>query len=279
MNELTKRIIVAAIGIPLGIIVIYFGGLVFNIVIYIISAIALWEFYKLAEKKGYPTDFALGIGLGFATIGPYTIFMLDGTLLEDMFYYELLKGAVFVYVLCFLLVPFYFLFSKKENYLAGIGVVFAGFFYISLPFFCLVILRDLDNGFYWTILTFATIWICDSAAYFIGKKFGKHKLMSVVSPKKTIEGAIAGFIAALIFFIFASNYLINEISLTTSIVLGVVIGIFGQIGDLIESKIKRDVGAKDSSNLIPGHGGILDRFDSIIFVVPFVLIILNLLNI
>jgi len=274
MNELTKRIIVAGIGIPLGITVIYLGGLIFNIVICIISIIAIWEFYNIAEKKGYITDFSLGITLGIGTIMPYTIFVLDG-MLDDVFYFEMFKSIIIVYTLFFLLVPLYFLFRKKENYLACIGITFTGFFYISLPFFCLVILRDINNGFYWTILIFVSIWICDSAAFFIGRKFGKHKLAPTISPKKSIEGAIAGFIASTTFFIIVANYLIEDCSLIQIVVIGIVIGIFGQIGDLIESKIKRDADVKDSSNIIPGHGGILDRFDSIIFVVPFVLIILK----
>ena len=277
MTELTKRIIVAAIGIPLGIVVMYFGGVVFNVIILFISLLALYEFYQIAEKKGYPTDLYLGIGLGVGTIMPYTIFVLtDADLGVDLYEptFELINGIISVYIFFLLLVPLYFLFRKKENYLATIGVTFAGFFYISLPFFCLVLLRDLENGFYWTILTFASIWICDIAAFFIGRKFGKHKLAPTISPKKSIEGAIAGFIASAMFFIVTSNYFIEEISLALSIALGVVIGIFGQLGDLIESKFKRDADVKDSSNLIPGHGGVLDRFDSIIFVVPFVYIIL-----
>ena len=275
MSELQKRIIVAAIGIPIGIILIYLGGLFFIITIITISSIALWEFYKLAEKRGYPSDWILGLALGTAILTTYYIFNNFGNETSEEIFY----GIVTVYLFSFLLVPLYLLFNdKKGHYLARIGVVFTGFFYISLPFFCLVLLRDLDNGFYYTILTFASIWVCDSAAYFIGRKFGKHKLMPSVSPQKSIEGAIAGFIASSIFFVILSNYFIADIPLHLSIVLGIIIGIFGQIGDLIESKFKRDADIKDSSNIIPGHGGVLDRFDSIIFVVPFVFIILILFN-
>ena len=276
MNELTKRIIVAAIGIPVGIIVMYLGGIIFNVVILIISLIALIEFYKIAEKKGYPTCIPIGIIIvGFPIIAVLSHKIYSVTDYKP-FIDITAPHFILLFITLFFVMPLYFLFSKKENFLAGIGVAFTSFFYISLPFFSLVLLRDLENGFYYTILTFASIWVCDSAAFFIGRKFGKHKLAPNISPKKSVEGAIAGFIASTTFFVITSNYLI-EISLVLSIVLGVVIGIFGQIGDLIESKIKRDAGVKDSGNIIPGHGGVLDRFDSIIFVVPFVYIILLLL--
>ena len=275
MNELTKRIIVAAIGIPLGIILMYFGGIVFNIVILLISLVAIWEFYELAKKKGYPAEYQLGIALGIIPMIPYMIFTIQGDLLNTPKTPEEIGLVLFVCIFILLLVPLFLLFKKKENYLAVIGVTFMGFFYVSLPFFFLVLLRNLDNGFYWTILTFATIWICDSAAFFFGRKFGKHKLAPSISPNKSIEGAVTGFVVSAASFILAANYLISEVSLIKVTVIGIVIGIFGQLGDLIESKLKRDVGVKDSSNIIPGHGGILDRFDSIIFVIPFVYLIIQ----
>jgi phosphatidate cytidylyltransferase len=175
-----------------------------------------------------------------------------------------------------------FLFSTRSNAIAGIGVMLTGFFYISLSFFLLGQLREfyllfpyIENfGFFIVIIMFCSIWICDSAAYFIGRKFGKHKLLERVSPKKSIEGAVAGFIASAVFFPLASYFFIPEFSTVYAIILGVIVGIFGQIGDLVESKLKRDADVKDSSDLIPGHGGILDRFDSIIFVSPIVFIFL-----
>jgi phosphatidate cytidylyltransferase len=120
---------------------------------------------------------------------------------------------------------------------------------------------------------FASIWVCDSAAYFTGKSFGKHKFAEKVSPKKTWEGAIGGLIGALIvgllfyyFDSFSKSYIY--------IIIALISGTIGQYGDLVESLIKRDVGVKDSSNLIPGHGGVLDRIDSLLAVSPFVLFIL-----
>ena len=126
------------------------------------------------------------------------------------------------------------------------------------------------------ISIFAAIWICDSAAYYIGTAFGKHKLFVRVSPKKSWEGAIAGFVFAILAMIASKIIVLDFLSWNSTIGIGIIIGVLGQIGDLIESLFKRDSGVKDSSNLIPGHGGIFDRFDSLIFTAPLILILLIL---
>jgi phosphatidate cytidylyltransferase len=277
MSELSKRIIVAAVAIPIAFFVMYLGRIAFALVISIISSLALWEFYKMAEKKNYPTFKIFGIIFG---IIPVFLYLFCNIL--HLFFIVFIAFVVGILILSLL--------SKRENIIAGIGVMFAGFFYISLSFFSLISLRsdlfieyfiDVNNnenfGFYLVSLIFCSVWICDSAAYFIGRKFGKHKLLERVSPKKTIEGAAAGFLASALFFPILSHFLMPEFNLIYAIIFGIVIGIFGQIGDLIESKLKRDAGVKDSSNLIPGHGGILDRFDSIIFISPILLGIIILL--
>ena len=122
--------------------------------------------------------------------------------------------------------------------------------------------------------TFLTVWICDTCAYLLGMAFGRHNLMPSVSPKKTWEGAIGGFLGAVLSFWAASYWLLPGFGVYNALLLGAIIGVIGQIGDLAESKIKRDAAVKDSSNIIPGHGGLLDRFDSILFVIPAVLIYL-----
>jgi phosphatidate cytidylyltransferase len=127
-----------------------------------------------------------------------------------------------------------------------------------------------NNGGYLIISILATIWICDSAAFFGGTALGKHKLFPRVSPKKSWEGAIFGFVFAILAMILAKNIVLDFITLKDAIVIGFIIGTLGQIGDLTESLLKRDAGVKDSSNLIPGHGGIFDRFDSLLFSSPII---------
>ena len=127
-------------------------------------------------------------------------------------------------------------------------------------------------------MLFVAIWMCDIFAYFGGSTFGKHKLYPKVSPKKSIEGAVSGFLGAFVTVYFANVYLLPELSFAQVCVLVILLGLFGQIGDLIESLFKRDAGVKDSGNSIPGHGGVLDRLDSFIFVTPVVLITVKLFS-
>ncbi|HEX9740327.1 MAG TPA: phosphatidate cytidylyltransferase, partial [Ignavibacteriaceae bacterium] len=128
---------------------------------------------------------------------------------------------------------------------------------------------------YLIISIFAAIWICDSAAYYGGTALGKHKLFARVSPNKTWEGAGFGFVFAVITIVLAKIIILNFLSLGTAIAIGIIIGLFGQIGDLIESLFKRDAGVKDSSSVIPGHGGIFDRFDSLLYTAPVILLYLK----
>ncbi len=172
------------------------------------------------------------------------------------------------------------LFSKNTNIYANVGTSFAGLLYITIPMVLLILIRFQTyipdvNSAYFILMIFCSVWICDSAAYFVGKKFGKRKLLASVSPKKTVAGAIGGFLASLLFFPIASNFILPAFPILYACIIGAAIGIFGQIGDLVESKFKRDAHVKDSGSLIPGHGGVLDRFDSIIFTIPIVYVLLS----
>jgi len=135
--------------------------------------------------------------------------------------------------------------------------------------------EDYFSGGYLIISIFITIWICDSAAFFLGTAFGKHKLFPRVSPKKSWEGSIAGFIFALLTMIALKYIILYSFSFVDALITGIIIGSVGQIGDLVESLIKRDAGVKDSSNLIPGHGGIFDRFDSLMLSSPVIYLYLS----
>jgi phosphatidate cytidylyltransferase len=114
------------------------------------------------------------------------------------------------------------------------------------------------------------IWICDTAAFHFGVALGKHKLFPRVSPNKSWEGSIFGFIFAIATAVAAKYIVLDYLSLPQSVVIGCIVGIFGQLGDLIESLLKRDAGVKDSSHIIPGHGGAFDRFDSLLLTAPLV---------
>jgi phosphatidate cytidylyltransferase len=125
------------------------------------------------------------------------------------------------------------------------------------------------------IALFVSIWVCDSAAYFAGRAFGRHKLFERVSPNKTWEGWFAGLVFAIGTFLVAREVALPYLTFTGALVCGAIVGIVGQLGDLVESLLKRDAGIKDSSSLIPGHGGVLDRFDSVMMVSPLVFLYLD----
>ncbi len=261
----------------------------------IISSVSLWEYYKMAEKKySYPNK-VMGLFFGFL-------------LILNVSYYSFLIALLNTTILMIIFVLFVLIFElwrKKPNINLNISSTVTGVFYISLSFSFVILLRNMykdmsilqnstldflhlnspallltDSESAWLLLCILiSIWICDSAAYFAGKGFGKHKLFERVSPKKTWEGAIAGFFFGIIAFWLSAEILIKDFPLIHSIVIGVIVGIFGQIGDLAESQLKRDAGVKDSSAIIPGHGGFLDRFDSILFVIPLVYIYLFFVSI
>jgi len=298
-----KRILIAAVGIPLFVVVSFIGGIPFFLTISCISALALHEFYKLARLKGSEPQIALGLIAGFFINLSFFHDKLQSAVLnllgknniiipfpsQTQLLYIML--TIIIVTLCLIE-----LFRNRGSAVLNLSVTIFGLLYI--PFFLgtFIGLRELfvpfdfpvsrffvepesftnpyvrDEiyrwGAYTVISILAIIWICDSAAYYIGSAAGRHKLFPRVSPNKSWEGALAGFISAVIAGILFKIFFLNYLSLGSAVILGVIIGTIGQLGDLVESLLKRDAGVKDSSNIIPGHGGVLDRFDSLILVSP-----------
>lgn len=209
--------------------------------------------------------------------------MLGTVLITISFYfYELEKLWVIILILFYvsLLIE---LFRNKSSATLNIAATTWGFFYPTFFFSFHILIRELPKsvnieysaGARWILLMLVTIWVCDTAAYFLGSTIGKHKLFPRVSPNKTIEGAIAGFIFAIITaYIFHITY-IKLLSLLDCLIIGAIVGVMSQIGDLIESLFKRDAGVKDTSGILPGHGGFLDRFDAPLFVAPLIYLYLR----
>ncbi len=282
MSELVKRIAVAVIGIPLFIGMLYLGGWWFTIFVMLISVGTLIEFFNLNSQKE-----AIAVRASSIVIGGLLPLVFYYTFTE---YYPL--AAFFMIVSILIATPAislsFEIFSGRKNATLNFSSAISGIFYISLPLISMIILRNfkplselmpgntLDffelwgyTDFAWLVLlVLSAIWICDSAAYFGGRAFGKHKLFERVSPKKTWEGAVCGFAGAIIGSYFLGQALLPTHPAYLTIVIGAVAGSFGQLGDLGESLLKRDAGIKDSSNFFPGHGGFLDRFDSVLFVFP-----------
>ena len=258
---LLPRILTALVGIPVVLLLIRAGGPAYAVLIFTIIALCLYEYSTLMK-------------LGSKPVQSPTLYFF-GLLLPAALYFDRYSAAQaggnnftgLVLALTVIGVMSYELFSSKK-YLERIGLTLLGIFMISWCLFHLVAIRDIrPDGLGLTLMLIITVWIMDTAAYFLGKNLGRRQL-STISPKKTWEGAAAGFIAAIITAWGISRLTGGSISPVFAAGAGVLIGVFGQVSDIAESMLKRAVGAKDSSGLLPGHGGILDRFDSYIFLAP-----------
>jgi len=302
VSNLSIRILVAVVAIPLILLLTLAGGFYFFGLIVLVSAVGLLEFYSLARAKGAYPQAALGVVFSIAMCAVFFHQRLQYLIPEWLQSLGVTVSfptqAQAVLILLLLFVPIVMLselYRNKGSALLNIGFTVLGLCYVSLFLGTLIALREVfipgdfpvyryfDIGLVnsqevrstvyawggWTIVSlFASIWLCDSAAFFAGRSIGKRKLFERVSPNKTWEGAIAGFIAAVLAFCIARILVIPYLSLPDAIVCGLIVGVFGQMGDLVESLLKRDAGVKDSSLLIPGHGGVLDRFDSLLFAAP-----------
>lgn len=260
LGNTAVRIIVSVIAIPLIIIVCYLGGIPFFLFVTAIALLAFHEFAEFSLNK----NASVNLIIGFPSI--------ISILVADYLNWYYLKPIILVIVVALSLFE---LFRNKGSAILNIGTTLLGIFYIGLFAGTIIDIREFFRdeyikGGYLIISILAAIWICDSAAFFIGSAIGKHKLFPRVSPKKSWEGAAAGFIFAILAFIAAKYIILDFISLMDAVALGIIVGIIGQAGDLVESLLKRDAGVKDSSVLIPGHGGIFDRFDSLFLTAPVV---------
>lgn len=185
----------------------------------------------------------------------------------------LLAAALFVSVRCIL-----FLFEQRLKPIDTLSKYVFLIGYIILPIILLTKIPQSDKSYNPKIIIsiFILIWANDTFAFLIGKNFGKRKLFERISPKKTIEGFIGGLICAMLFSILIATYFIEQ-SIYIWAAIALIVGFFGTIGDLVESRFKRFAGVKDSGKIMPGHGGILDRLDSIIFAAPFVFLFYQIL--
>jgi len=193
-----------------------------------------------------------------------------GAALPILFYLRSAALTSFALTLLFLAIAIYTLFSFREIKSAAseAALLFFGLLYIPYLLGYLVLLRNHPLGWQWILLIMCIVMSGDSAAYFIGCRFGKRKLYQAVSPNKSVEGAIGGVAGSVVGVLAAKMLFFAEISLPDALLAAILIGTISQIGDLFESLLKRSCGVKDSGSIIPGHGGILDRLDSILFAAP-----------
>jgi len=247
------RTLSAMVFVPVLLGLTYLGGLYTGILVVLVSLLALKEVLQIGQIMGYrPWTISTGF---FAAA--WLLLIFSGQ-----------KQWMFLVLIVWLL----FAMGKMAIGYPKINLGEAGFngfapIYTVVLFSHFYLIRGLENGLAWAFLTFALVWATDTFAYLIGRAVGKHPLAPQVSPKKTVEGSLGGLIFCLLSGILAWK-IIGIGSFSSYMVISFIVGIIGQIGDLFESALKRRVNIKDSGNVIPGHGGILDRFDSLLFVVP-----------
>lgn len=270
MKELIVRALSGILFITLFLLALYFEHALIAL-FFVFGLIALAEFNKLIQQKG---------------IIPYVVFVLLYVVFSywhlflerDDGYNEAIQilHVLTMFVQLFLIKD---LFSEKDLPLFITKRYINTTFYLSSAFIFIILIADYYETYNPNILlgSFILIWVNDTFAYLIGKNFGKQKLFPRISPKKTVEGFLGG-----LFFVCVSSYFIAKftgtLDFTNWLILSIIVSVFGTLGDLIESKYKRQAGVKDSGVIMPGHGGLLDRLDSIIFAAPFIYLFLRILK-
>ena len=261
MSMFKGRNLINALGIPGWLFLIWKGDIYYSVFILVCIAFALGEFYSIMEKKGAkPLRW-----MGMCT----SVFIADYYFRSAGHHISSILGGIIVIVL---LTVIWELFSDKENSGQNISATMAGILFVPILLGTAIDIRQFDSlmGTQLTLALVLSVWACDSAAFIFGTKFGDAKIFPRVSPNKSWAGSIAGLIASLgVFYLFYhQGWLGDYFSMKDAIVFGIITGVFGQIGDFAESLLKRDADVKDSGTLLQGHGGVLDRFDSLIFATP-----------
>lgn len=246
------RIMSAIVGLPILLFFIFLGGAPFALMVAVLATIGLWEFARMAGVRQQFLLIPVLLGVWLMLLGSYLGWRAWASI-------AILFTFCLVFVVAILRYPHFTVEDVAINLLALI--------YIGWTFAHLIAFAEMEHGRLLVLYLFVAIWGSDSGAYFVGRFLGRHKLCPRVSPKKTVEGAIGGVLTG-VALLAVLNLFFKMLSPLAVVFLGIAISVVGQIGDLIESLIKRQYGVKDSGKLIPGHGGVLDRFDSMIFTAP-----------
>ncbi|WP_085508330.1 phosphatidate cytidylyltransferase [Thalassobacillus devorans] len=252
-----QRTITAIVGALIFLPLIILGGWPFKIFVYLIASIGILELIRMKKISRYSIPSILTLLLMWALMFPFgQIFGIEEDVVTKS---ELTLVAV-------LLLLSYTVLVKNRFTFDDAGFLLISAIYVGMGFHYLMETRD--SGLEYIFYALFVIWATDTGAYLFGRSFGKHKLWPKISPKKTVEGAVGGIVlACIVALAFQLFYPVHSSTILVLIVT-VVVSFFGQIGDLVESAFKRHYAVKDSGSILPGHGGVLDRFDSLIFILP-----------
>jgi phosphatidate cytidylyltransferase len=252
---LRQRVLVAAVLLPIGLLLIYLGGWAFAGFVALILGLAAWEFARIFKSgKFQPASWLVIGGAVILAIGR----AWNGFASSDWLISLLILASMTYHLITFE--------RGRDMAASDFAVTLSGIFYIGWLGSYLISLRNLPKGMWWVLIVLPAVWLADSGAYFVGKSIGKRKFSPRLSPKKTWEGYIGGVVVGSVgTVILASLWNLIEPGLITPVqagLIGLILSLVTVLGDLGESMIKRQFGVKDSSNLIPGHGGAFDRIDS-----------------
>lgn len=274
---MVTRIISGVIAIILLILVVYLGGVAIGLAVFLLALAGIHEFYKALEKGGHKPLFLLGylscLPLLYLALIKVPGFQQVINLQEQ----TLLLIAVTVFILVSVMFCF-ILFSDGRYTIIDIAISLFGAFYVIFLFAFVTLTRNMEKGYLYIWLIFIGAWATDTCAYFTGVTLGKTKILPKISPKKSLEGSIGGVVGCtLLMLVFGWFFKdIVQVSMVHYVILGIICGLISQIGDWSASAVKRTTGIKDFGNIMPGHGGVLDRLDSILFVAPTVYFYISL---
>jgi phosphatidate cytidylyltransferase len=253
---LGKRLLSAAVMIPVVVFFVILGGYPLWGLVLLAALLAGYEYVMLARRNALQPSF-------------FFCFLLITLLVCDGQFPQLSLGSWGVPLVTLIALAFEIRRNNAPGSLFSWALTIAGSVYIGYPIGTILRLRAMDQGLYWMALVLLGTWVCDTGAYLVGVQWGKHKFFPAISPKKTWEGAVGGLAVGITAVVPFAVYVLH-LSLWWSLIISLLVVLGATFGDLAESVIKRQLGAKDSSNLIPGHGGMLDRVDSLLFVFPLV---------
>ncbi|QIX61444.1 phosphatidate cytidylyltransferase [Hymenobacter sp. BT18] len=298
MSNLAQRLLYGVLGAIVLLFCIWYSAWTFALFFGLVQMRMLWEFYRMMREANYKPAALLGGALSLGLFGAIhyinSVYHYAGVERTSALHpvgaaevwfdaLPIAKGVLYgigLLLPTILILREMFAWPRENQQLApfaNVGVALLGLLYVSLPMSLLSVLAFDAHGYdYRRIFALLfLVWSSDIGAYAAGKTFGRHKLAPKISPGKTWEGAVGGFLITLATG-WALGYLLPELPLTYRLIVAGVVAVFGPIGDLAESMLKRSVGVKDSGRILPGHGGLLDRFDAFLFILP-VLALLQLL--
>ena len=265
------RIVSAAVAIVLLAAVVYMGSLAIGLAVFILAVIGMYEFYKALEKGGLKPVYTVG----FLACLPLLCLAFSDSLIKAGGVVEAGTALVTIAICLFLLLMLFFcllIFSNGKYKVTDLSVTLFGIAYVVFLFSFVTLTRKLEEGYLLIWLIFIGAWATDIFAYFTGITIGKTKILPKVSPKKSLEGSFGGVIGCMAAMLLFGLYFKSVLGIPYYhfAILGGICGIVSQIGDWAASAVKRAVNIKDYGNIMPGHGGVLDRLDSILIVAPVV---------